>query len=257
MVDIDFFELSMPGPMRPENQDAVGHWPHDDGLLFAVADGLGQQKAGQVASTLALEVLGREMTTAPAEWPALKRLRRAVQAANLAIYHLGITVPELEHLGTTLTATAVVGGSLVTAHVGDCRLCLLRDGVLTQLTKDHSWAAEDQHVGRPPDARARRHGLSRCLGQELIVPVDLLSMDLQPGDVLAQCSDGIHASVPEPEMLELLEAHPPEAACRALVRRAREAAAEGDVSIQVARVAQIPSPPTRPWWRLGRARATG
>src|SRR5437899_2616124 len=139
MPDIDSFQLTREGSRREVNEDAVGCWPHADGLVLAVADGLGAHSAGEVASQLALEVLPAELAQAPTTWPLTTRLRRAVQAANVAIYQKAITVPELQGMATTLTATALVGGALVTAHVGDCRLWLFRDGALTQLTKDHTW----------------------------------------------------------------------------------------------------------------------
>src|SRR4029077_7217555 len=142
MPEIEFFQLTDVGCVRETNEDAVGHWPHEDGLLFAVADGLGGQAAGEVASQLALEILSREMDRAPGSWAVAKRLKRAVQEANLEIYTKGITVPELRRMATTLTGSAVVGGPLVAAHVGDCRLFLLRDRKLMQLTKDHTWVWE-------------------------------------------------------------------------------------------------------------------
>lgn len=256
MNEIDFFQLTHAGREGSVNQDAVGHWPCDDGLLFAVADGVGVEQAGEVASTLALAVVAREIEAAPSDWPVLKRLRRAVQAANLEIYQKGLTVPELERMGTTLTATALVGPSLVAAHVGDCRLCLLREGRVTQLTKDHTWAWDEMSLGRLASDAARthprRHELSRRLGQELIVPIDLLTMTLQTGDVLAHLSDGVHGALDETEIAELLQGHPPEAACRAIIRRAREAEAGGNLSVQVARVEALPAAASRSWWRLGR-----
>ena len=256
MPEIDFFQLTDVGCVRAENEDAVGHWPHEDGLLFAVADGIGGHAGGQIASSLALEVLAREMDRAPGSWPVAKRLRRAVQEANLEIYTKGITVPELRRMGTTLTTTAVVGGTLVAAHVGDCRLFLFRDRKLTQLTKDHTWVGEQVQYGilSPEEARThpRRHVVTRSLGQELIVGIDVLSLDVQPGDVLLQCSDGIHGVVGEAELGELLAAHPPEAACRALVRRAREEGGEDNLSAQIAAIIDCPAPAARPWWRFGR-----
>lgn len=256
MSQIDFFELTEAGHAATANQDAVGHWPCNDGLLFAVADGIGEQQAGEVASGLALEVMAREMASSPDDWPVLKRLRRAVQAANVEIYQKGLAVPELARMGTTLTATAIVGPSLVAAHVGDCRLCLFREGHLIQLTKDHTWAWDEMSFGRLSSAAAhqhpRRHELSRRLGHELIVPVDLLTMALRAGDVLAHMSDGVHQALEEGEIAELLEGHPPEAACRAIARRAREAESGGNVSVQVARVETLPTSAARPWWRLGR-----
>src|SRR5690349_3753832 len=159
-------------------------------------------------------------------------------------------------MGTTITASAVVGNALVAAHVGDSRLFLCRDGQLTQLTKDHSWVWEQMQYGllSPEDARThpKRHMLTRSLGRELIVGIDVLTLDVRPGDVLVQCSDGIHVPVREPEITELVTAHPPEAACRALVRRAREEGGEDNLSVQVAAVVDCPPPAARPWWRLGR-----
>src|SRR5437764_682206 len=98
----------------------------------------------------------------------------------------------------------------------------------------------------------RRNLLTRCLGRELIVGIDVLSMDLRPRDIIVQCSDGIHGAVRDEEVAELVVAHPPEAACRALVRRAREEGGEDNLSVQVAAVVSCPPAAARPWWRLGR-----
>lgn len=254
MSDIDCFQLTDIGCVREHNEDAVGFWPHEDGILFAVADGLGGHNAGEVASTLALDVLAREMERAPGHWPVLKRLRRAVQEANLTIYQKGITVPELSRMGSTLTATAVVGGTLVTAHVGDCRLYLLRNGELTQLTKDHTWVWEQVQYGilSPEQARShpRRNVLTRCLGHNLIVSIDTLRLDLQSGDVLVQCSDGIHTLVPEPDIAAIVRGAEPEPACRALIERARDAGGEDNLSVQIAAVLSCPvSTNNRRWWQ--------
>ena len=256
MADIEFFQLTDVGCVRTRNEDAVGSWPYEDGLVFAIADGLGGAVAGDEASALALEVVSREMERAPGAWDAGKALRRAVQEANLAIYQKSITVPELRGMGTTLTASVIVGSALVTAHLGDCRLLLHRDGTLTQLTKDHTWVAEQVEYGllSPEEARAhpRRSLLTRCLGRELIVATDLLQLDLRPHDVLVQCSDGLHQLIGDDEIAELLRAHPPEAACRALIRRGREEGGDDNLSVQIAHVVHCSGAGTRSWWRFGR-----
>lgn len=253
MPDIDFHQLTDVGCVREQNEDAVGYWPHEDGLLFAVADGLGGHNAGEVASALALEVLAREMDRAPGTWPVAKRLRRAMQEANIAIYNKSITVPELHRMGTTLIASALTGATLVAGHVGDCRLYLLREGVLTQLTKDHTWVAEQVQYGilSPEAARThpRRNVLSRCLGQTLIVSIDVLTLSVQAGDVLVQCSDGIHGLLPEDQIAALVGTLPPETACVELVERARDAGGEDNLSIQVAKVVHCQAPAeNRRWW---------
>jgi len=255
MPEIEFFQATDVGCVREINEDAVGHWAHDDGMVFAVADGLGGEEAGEVASSLALEVLGRELERAPANWSVAKRLRRTFQEANLEIYNKAITVPELRGMGTTLTAAAVTGGTLVAAHVGDTRLYLLRDGRLTQLTKDHTWVAEQAQYGllSADAARShpRRHVLTRCLGRELIVAIDVLTLDLRPGDVLCQMSDGIHGYFVDGD-LERFLGEPPEAACRAMVLRARELGGEDNLSVQVAVVRDCPAAAPKPrWWRFG------
>jgi serine/threonine protein phosphatase PrpC len=256
VADVEFHQVCDAGRVRRTNEDAVGHWPHEDGLLFAVADGLGDQPGGEVASQLALAVVSREMERASGSWPLQTRLKRAVQEANLEIYTKSITVPELRGMATTLTASAIVGGTLVAAHVGNCRLFLLRGEGLSQLTKDHTWVWEQIEYGKltPESARThpRRDLVTRCLGRELIVAVDLLTIDLRAGDVLLQCSDGVHEALPEAELAELLAAHPPAAACRALLRRAREEGTVDDVSAQVASITDCPPPAPRAWWRLGR-----
>jgi PPM family protein phosphatase len=252
---VDFCELTVAGSGHAVNEDTIGHWPLDDGLVFAVADGIGEQAAGEVASHLALDTVGRELSSQHSEWPVLNRLRHAVQAANVELYQKAVTVPELRGMATTITATALVGRSLVTAHVGDCRLWLLRNRQFTQLTKDHTWVwahlpgapTVEQRHGQP-----RRYSLPRCLGHELVVSIDLLSMELSPGDVLLQSSDGMHGALSEQEIQRVLTGAAPEEACQTLVGRAREENGRDDVSVQVARVRTIAAAAAQPWWRLGR-----
>ena len=256
MPDIDFFQLTDVGCVREHNEDAIGYWPHEDGLLFAVADGLGGQAAGEVASALALEVLAREMDRAPSNWALPKRLRRSTQEANIAIHQKSVTVPELRRMGTTLTASVISGNQLVTAHVGDSRLYLLRDDTLTQLTKDHTWVWDQVEYGilSPEEARThpRRNMLSRCLGPHLVVGVDVLQIDLRAGDVLMQCSDGVHTLLPDSEISEHLKPRQPDSSCRALIRRGREEGGKDNLSAQVAVLVNCPPPTARPWWRFGR-----
>lgn len=252
---MDFHELTHGGSAHPVNEDAVASWPCDEGLVFAVADGIGAEGGGNVASELALAAFGREMAEAPARLSLLNRMRRAVQTANVELYQKAITIPDLQRMGTTLTATAVVGTSLVTAHVGDCRLWLLRDKRLVQLTKDHTWVwAHLPGAGTLEQTRghARRYSLPRCLGHELVVSIDVLSMELRSWDVLVHTSDGVHTALDEDDIRGLLEAHPPEAACRALIRRAHEEDSGDDVSVQIVSLGALPVNGSRSWWRWGR-----
>ncbi len=257
MAEIDFFQLTDPGPVREGNEDAIGVWPHDDGLVFAVADGLGGHAAGEVASALALEVMGRELAGAPRTWQVSKRMRRAVQEANLALHGKSLAIPELAGMATTLTASALVGNMLTTAHVGDSRLYLVRDRQITALTKDHTWVAEQVQYGllsrEAARTHPRRHSVTRCLGSELIVGVDVLTFEVRPGDILVQCSDGVHGPLDDDAIAKFVHDVPPNTACRRLVQEAVAAGGEDNLSAQVAIVVacEAVARPRR-WWHLGR-----
>ncbi len=253
MIDVEFAQLTDPGCVREINEDSIGHWPHEDGWLFAVADGCGGHNAGEVASAMALEVLAREMERAPGTWSVSKRLRRSIQEANLRIYDKAVTVPELHRMSTTLTATALTGAALVAAHVGDTRLYLLRAGKLRQLTKDHTTGFDPLQLGLKSLDRARekprKYILSRSIGHELIVSIDVLTLDVEEGDVLLQCSDGIHGNVPDAAIAALLASEAPEQVCRELVTTARDAGGDDNLSVQVARVRSCPPRSPRKWWQ--------
>ena len=252
---IDFFQLTDKGPVRENNEDALGSYQYEDGVLMIVADGLGAHNAGEVASTLAIEVMEREMSLASGPVLSMKNLRHAIQQANLEVYQKAITVPELYHMGTAVIASAITGSTLFTAHIGDCRLYMLRGGVFTQLTKDHTWVGERVQYGilTPEEARTHpnRHMLTRYLGYELLASIDFLKIDIQPGDVLVQCSDGAYETLLDPELAALAGSNTPEAACRAIVQKSRAAGAEDNISVQVVSVITPGTPvDQRSWWKF-------
>src|SRR5437762_3524392 len=110
MADIAFAEVTRAGGGRPADADVVAHWPSDGGMVFAIADGLGDDEGAPLASALAIEILGRELAKAPADMTMIRRLRRAVQAVNVELYQKRVTVPELAQMGTTLTVSAMFAG---------------------------------------------------------------------------------------------------------------------------------------------------
>ena len=254
-IEIEFFHLTDAGTVREVNEDSIGFWPCGEAFLIAVADGLGGHNSGEVASALALEVIAREMARASGPGPLMRSLKRAVQQANLEIYQKSITVPDLHGMGTTLTASLIAGNSLVAAHIGDSRLYLYRNGIFSQLTKDHTSVQDQVEYGilSPEEARMHpdRHKLTNYLGHDLITSVDTLKMEVQSGDVLVQCSDGIHDVLLESEMTELLRRGRPEEVCRVAVQRSRDAGGSDNMSLQVAAVmscSALPQPAS--WWRF-------
>lgn len=197
-----------PGLRRPENEDA--YLLDTERGLFCVADGMGGHAAGEVASRLAVEVMAREMAR-PDDGAALDdRLRAAVAAANRAILETAARDPALTGMGTTLTALALArdDGGFTIAHIGDSRAYLFRRGELSQLTADHTWVQQQVNAGLLTPLEARSHPfssmLTRALGIVVNPQVDIIRGELEPGDLILLCSDGLTGMVDDDELAAIL-----------------------------------------------------
>jgi protein phosphatase len=194
---------------------------------------------------MAVDILLREFREQGPGVPAGQRLYRAFQQANIEIYDRAVAVPELRGMSTTLTAAVVEDGALTAVHVGDSRLYLLRAETLTQLTKDHTVAAEKVRYGLMSKERARTHAdrcvLTRSVGRELIVSRDRITQPLVPGDALLLCSDGLHGVLDEGELARLVAEGSAGAVCRALVDAANARGTPDNVSAVVVRVLDVPA----------------
>ncbi len=218
------------GRVRDHNEDA---YLVDDQLgLVAVADGMGGHQAGEVASATALEALRAAVTSG-------EGIRDAVTSANDAVYDKSTTDERLSGMGTTLTAaTLATGGTLLLGHVGDSRAYLLHDGTLRRLTTDHSLVEELIQAGEitPEEAEAdpRRSMITRALGIEPDVDVDLYPTQLVSGDRLLFCSDGLTGMVSEDELGTILrDEHDPTAAAARLVAAANSAGGIDNITVLV------------------------
>ncbi|MFZ0888418.1 MAG: protein phosphatase 2C domain-containing protein [Candidatus Binataceae bacterium] len=214
--------LSDVGTDRPDNEDFCEHYIEGPAsAVFVVADGVGGYEGGEIASRMAVEITLQAYRESPPAWGAGKRLQRAVQQANIEIHNRALTVPELRRMATTLTAVAVDRGALSVAHVGDCRLYLIRRSKVSQISKDHTWVGERVRIGLMSASQARNHpersALNRCVGHELIVSVDRISMTLQQGDRIVLCSDGLYNVLEERELERITREVGAQAACRALI----------------------------------------
>lgn len=209
----DLSLLSDVGNDRPGNEDACGHFiENPESALIVVADGVGGYEGGEVASAMAVESTITSYRENPPAWGAAKRLHRAVQRANIDIHNRALAVPELRRMATTLTAAAISNGTLHAAHVGDCRMYLIRNGRVRQLTRDHTVIGERVRMGLITAERARNHpersALNRCLGHELIVSIDLITMPLSQGDRIIICSDGLHTVLRDDEFEHMTRSMP-------------------------------------------------
>lgn len=251
----DIFALSDVGTNRPDNEDSCGFFIEGpDQLIFAVADGMGGYEGGEVASSMAIEISLRAWQESPREWGAAKRLSRAVQQANIEIHNRALAVPELRMMGTTLTAVVVDHGSLAAAHVGDCRLYLIRHQRITQLSKDHTVTGERVRMGLLSDDAARFHPersmLTRNVGHELIVSVDRISMPLIRGDRLLLCSDGLYNVLRDPEIELIARDQCCSDAARLLIDSANKRGTADNLTVAVfTMIAETGLTPTPTGWR--------
>jgi PPM family protein phosphatase len=226
----DLAAVSDVGPERPNNEDRAGHWAESSmSAVLVVADGIGGYEGGEIASDLAVTVTLKAYRESPPGWGAGKRLYRAVQQANIEIYDKAVVVPELRRMGTTITAAALDGATLHAAHVGDTRLYLVRDGTITQITKDHTLPSE-------------RSTLTRRLGGELIAAIDRITLPLEQADTIVVCTDGLYNVVPDADIQSLVYGLEAEAAARRLVGEANARGTHDNVTAAVLRlVGPVPS----------------
>jgi protein phosphatase len=175
--------------------------------IFVVADGMGGAQAGEVASRAAADAFDRDLPDGPPE----RFLRETIEAANREIHNLAHENPSLAGMGTTITAAIVDAGNeeVCVGHVGDSRAYRLRAGKLERLTRDHSLVEEMRRKGQITDAQAEEHPqrsiITRALGPEAEVDVDVQTVPAAPGDVFLLCSDGLTTMVDEERIGLVLE----------------------------------------------------
>lgn len=187
------------GRLRKGNEDTL-RLDQERGI-FLVADGMGGHAAGEVASELAAATVGAAVAAAVEAGAGNEALDAALQtafaSAHTAIAECCRDSPETRGMGTTLTACVLDhSGSARVAHIGDSRLYRLREGVLEQITRDHTWVQREIDAGRLSPTAARSHPLShivtRVLSEDIDPEIDLTTLPLAPGDILLLCTDGLH-----------------------------------------------------------------
>jgi PPM family protein phosphatase len=222
------------GRQRDTNEDALVMTPP----LFAVADGMGGARAGEVASQLATEAFSAgDSESAPPE----QRLADTARDANRRIYELASQDESLRGMGTTLTAALVADREVSIGHVGDSRAYRLRDGQLEQLTKDHSLVAELERSGQISPEAAEHHPqrsiITRALGPEPDVEVDTYTIPGRAGDVYLLCSDGLTSMVSDDEMGALIRgASSLSEAAEGLVRSANQSGGKDNITVVLFRL---------------------
>ena len=226
------------GRQRNANEDDL--FAAADAGLFAVADGMGGARAGEVAAKAAVEQLaGLEEKREVGE----RELATVVEEANRRIHELSRSDEALAGMGTTMTAVSVGDGEVAIAHVGDSRAYRLRDDELERLTHDHSLVDEMVRAGRltPEEAEVhpQRSIITRALGPEPQVEVERMTYPARSGDVYLICSDGLTTMVPEDAIADILRGRSSlQQAAEDLVRVANEAGGKDNVTVVLFRLAE-------------------
>jgi protein phosphatase len=252
MLDIEFAQVTDPGRSRDHNEDCIGFVSPDTdarvrshGWLFAVADGVGGHDKGEVASREAIETVLSGFRKAPGGEPHAGLLTRLVQAANIRVYETGRAASAGgSNMATTIVTCAVRFDRAVIAHVGDSRCYLVRHGHLKQLTRDHTVVNDQVRLGlltaKEAAENKNRHLLSRSVGPDLFVSVDIADTQVLPGDSLLLCTDGFYGSVPEAQIGNIVNNNEDaKLAAAKLLQLANELDGGDNISVQLVRIRNV------------------
>lgn len=251
MIELEVGQRTDIGRRRDHNEDYLAvHRPRSPaeasrrGYLLVIADGMGGHAAGEVASRVAVDPLAAAYYAESAEEGVEEALRRALLSAHEAVTGETKRDPAHAGMGTTVAVAVVRGDELTVANVGDCRVYLMRQGELAQLTRDHSWVAELLESGRiTPDEAAQhpmRNLVTRFIGVEEDLQLDACPrQQLQAGDTILLCTDGLWGMVPLTLIRSLLDAGSPQSSVDALVVAANNAGGHDNISAIVCQVRRL------------------
>jgi PPM family protein phosphatase len=234
------------GRKRSHNEDS--YLVDEELQLFVVADGMGGHAGGGTASRIAVETIDAEMRraresrdnpfaqpTALQESPLPEALRHSVERACMAIYSAAQADPRLAGMGTTVISLLLKGDNAFFAHVGDSRAYLVRGDMIQQISEDHSLVNEQIKAGMitPEEAKHSRYKniITRSVGFEEQVQVDVMGLVVEPGDTFILCSDGLANMVEDRELLEAVQRHDVREVPRRLIDLANERGGDDNITV--------------------------
>lgn len=248
-MKISSFGKTDTGKTRKNNEDS--YVVDDHRGLYAVADGIGGHEGGEVASRMAIQGLSQTVQehlpgageTPPhgiAEVegdPITSTLSHAFTLANTLIRQATEDNPALLHMGTTMTALLLRDKTAYLAHIGDSRAYRLRAGVLTQVTEDHTFVAEQMRAGLLTHEQAQkspyRHVITRALGIDPELRVDHQVLETRPDDIVLLCTDGLTEMLDDETIRRILEGASPQEAAERLVREANDRGGVDNITVVV------------------------
>jgi protein phosphatase len=232
------------GCRRRKNEDASGFFASSGPsptFLMVVADGVGGNLAGEVASQLAVETLRNSYFRQQDRCDPSGALLQAIVEANRRVFQEGMARPDRAGMATTCTAAVLMGQEVILGHVGDCRAYLVQEDQVRQLTADHSVAAEYERLGvpLPAEEEALAHVLTRWLGTDTDLEIDVSEpILLPPESTLVLCTDGLTKVVPPREIQRVVAGADLAAACRCLVDLARGQGGPDNITVLMARLSR-------------------
>lgn len=249
-MELTYAELSSPGPARDNNEDFVGFWQpqtleekRSHGAIVVLADGVGGLDRGEVASRLAVETALQTFREAPEGKTPQQLLTQMFNAANVAVYDKGMEDHGKSRMATTLCIVVLRNDEIVVGNVGDSRVYLVRKGEIRQLSTDHSYVGMQQKFGliTEQDAKTSEHRniLTRSVGQEPVIRIDVEDTTAFKGDRVVLCSDGLYAHVADSEIADIVSRYSPAQACRQLVALAEQRGTDDNLSIQVVQINEV------------------
>ena len=238
------------GTGREANEDFISYWPADAhesmgtvGLTWLLADGVGGESRGELASQMAVTAALETLRRARSSTAVPELLRVMFDAASHEVYDYALANPIPGPMATTLTISLLRGNALHIAHVGDSRVYLIRQGKIRQITTDHCYIGPAMKFGLQPVHKAmtdtRRSRLTRCVGHEPVVNFEASRTELMRGDRVMQCSDGLYSYVTPQEICDVLSHFHPEEACRHLTALAERRQVDDNLSIQIIKVVEL------------------
>jgi serine/threonine-protein kinase len=243
---IRYARFTTPGPVRPNNEDWIDFWESPDplvrdkqGSVALLADGVGGLGHGEVASKLAVDESLKVFQEAPVETAPAALLRQMFNRACAKVHDTALS-QRLGAMATTLVACIVRGHIANIAHVGDSRAYLIRSKTIQRLTKDHVATALPVKLGlmleRQAMASPQRSQLTRNLGLDPMCAPDFASVEIQHGDFIMHCTDGLHAFVLDDEICDIVSKNHPFDACRKLSELAEKRGSDDNLSLQLLQI---------------------
>lgn len=249
--------LSDVGCVRELNEDSGAYIQPDDpevlaakGLLILVADGMGGHSAGEVASRMAVEVITRTYYDDGGD--PQSALKKAFREANRAIHKTAENDESKTGMGTTCTALVLQNGTAISAHVGDSRLYLVREGAIYLMTEDHSAVMEMVKAGLISAEQARHHPdknvILRAMGSHAEVEVTTWQepFPVRTGDRFLLCSDGLYDLIEDEEIKRVVESQEPRSACESLIALAKERGGHDNISVGIVSLLPVGESQTKP-----------